>query len=181
MSTSQAGTSAAAAVGQSAAAAVGQPPTVPPTPSSNDAPGPSTEGTQQQPAPASTSVPPVGTPAPTAVAVGPGSGKRRLTSDVWRFMQRFEPPDRKGRNVKCIVTIKLPPSAGGQLPARTKVCGALFKHLQSNRDSQVSGTGTTGLKNHIQKCHPLEFAMLQEGRASKAVKNERGTILAGEG
>ncbi|CAN0150298.1 unnamed protein product [Pylaiella littoralis] len=93
-------------------------------------------------------------------------------------MQRFEPPDRKGRNVKCIATIKLPPSAGGQLPARTRVCGALFKHVQTNRSAQVSGTGTTGLKNHIQKCHPSEFAMWDEGRASKAVKNERGTILA---
>ncbi|CAM9469991.1 unnamed protein product, partial [Pylaiella littoralis] len=120
-------------------------------------------------------------PAPTAVAVGPGSGKRRLTSGVWRFMQRFEPPDQKGRNVKCIATIKLPPSAGGQLPARTRVCGALFKQAQTNRSAQVSGTGTTGLKNYTQKCHPSEFAMLDEGRASKAVKNERGTILAAAG
>ena len=66
-------------------------------------------------------------------------------------MQLFVPPDSKGRNVKCIVKIKLPTSVGDVLPARTKTCGALFKHTKGDRVAGVSGSGTSGLKHHLQK------------------------------
>ena len=122
--------------GGTPAAVVNQPPAAPPTPSPDGTIGESSAGTQQSAALSAAPVAPAaaGTTAAgtTAVAVGAGVGKRKQTSSIWRFMQLFVPPDSKGRNVKCIVKIKLPTSVGDVLPARTKTCGALFKHTKGD-------------------------------------------------
>ena len=172
--------------GGTPAAVVNQPLAAPPTPSPDGTIGESSAGTQQSAALSAAPVAPAaaGTTAAgtTAVAVGAGVGKRKQASSIWRFMQLFVPPNSKGRNVKCIVKIKLPTSVGDVLPARTKTCGALFKHTKGDRVAGVSGSGTSGLKHHLQKHHPEEYAVMEDAdRASKKVKVEKSVILASEG
>ena len=114
-----------------------QTPAAPPTPSPDGTIGESSAGTQQS---AALSAAPA---AAGTTAVGAGVGKRKQTSSIWRFMQLFVPPDSKGRNVKCIVKIKLPTSVGNVLPARTKTCGALFKHIKGGTMPSWARRSTT--------------------------------------
>lgn len=150
---------------------------VPPTPSTGDPIGAAvSDGTSTE-----TAVPGLaGTSAgasasSTAVAVGPGGGKRRKTSAVWQHFVQFSPPDSEGRNVKCTVARLLP--ASGLLQERTSVCGQRFTHRVADKKNNVSGSGTSGLSTHLEKEHATIWASMEPGRGSKAAKAEKGAIL----